>query len=74
MSQLVKQLRLESQIKEEKYKHLLELQIKKEKYRADSLHSYTSTMSHEFRTPLGTSLMFLEDLMKTEGLPSSVLE
>ena len=31
-----------------------------EKNRVDSLESYTSTISHEFRTPIGTSLMFLE--------------
>ena len=47
MTQQVKQLRLESQILQEKN-------------RTQQLESYTSTISHEFRTPLGTSLMFLE--------------
>ena len=49
----------------------LEGQIEKNK--SEYLKSYTSTMSHEFRTPLGTSLMFLEDLMKDEELKPSVL-
>ena len=61
MTQLVKKLRLEAKILEEKN-------------RADLLQNYTSTISHEFRTPLGTSLMFLESLVKTEGLPHSVLD
>jgi signal transduction histidine kinase len=55
-------------------RQLREGKIQEEKNRADSLQSYTSTMSHEFRTPLGTSLMFLENLMNTEGLPQSVLD
>ena len=58
MTQLVKKMRLEGQI---------------EKNKSEYLKSYTSTMSHEFRTPLGTSLMFLEDLMKDEELKPSVL-
>ena len=28
-----------------------------------SLESYTSTISHEFRTPLSTSLMFIENML-----------
>jgi len=60
MTQFVTQLRLEGQILEEKN-------------RAESLQSFTSTISHEFRAPLGTSLMFLETLVKREGLPSSVV-
>ena len=28
------------------------------------MQSFTSTISHEFRTPLGTSLMFLDTLQK----------
>ena len=32
------------------------------------MESYTSTVSHEFRTPIGTSLMFLENLLKSEDL------
>jgi signal transduction histidine kinase len=31
-------------------------------------------MSHEFRTPLGTSLIFLENLMGIEGLSPNILE
>ena len=50
MTTHVEQFRLESQILEEKNLNA-------------TLESYTSTMSHEFRTPLGTSLTFLEDLM-----------
>ena len=41
----------------------LESQILEEKNRNESLESYTSTISHEFRTPIGTSLMFLESLL-----------
>ena len=33
--------------------------IIEERNRADTLESYTSTISHEFRTPLSTSVMFL---------------
>ena len=29
------------------------------------MESYTSTISHEFRTPLSTALMFLESLLDT---------
>ena len=32
------------------------------------MQSYTSTISHEFRTPLGTSLMFLEQLLQGKKL------
>lgn len=35
-----------------------------EQNRIESLHSYTSTISHEFRTPLGNCLMFLEGLLE----------
>ena len=31
-------------------------------------------MSHEFRAPLGTSLMFLESVVKTGGLPDSAVD
>ena len=51
MTQHVKQLRLESLVLQEKNK-------------TQQLENYTSTISHEFRTPLGTSLMFLENLMQ----------
>lgn len=50
MTQHVKQIRLESQIVEEKNRN-------------QSLQSFTSTISHEFRTPLSTSLMFLEQIL-----------
>ena len=41
----------------------LESQFLKEKNRSESLETYTSTISHEFRTPLSTSLMLLESIM-----------
>ena len=44
-----------------------------EKTKSDYLKSYTSTMSHEVRTPIGTSLMFLEELIQNEELKPSVL-
>ena len=59
MTTHVEQFRLESQILEEKNLNA-------------TLESYTSTMSHEFRTPLGTSLTFLEDLMKKDLDPSTL--
>ena len=40
----------------------LENQILEKKNQIEALESYTSTISHEFRTPIGTSLMFLESL------------
>ena len=46
----------------------LESQIQEEKNLNESLESYTSTISHEFRTPIGTSLMFLESLLLTGDL------
>ena len=51
MTQQVEQIRLESKILEEQN-------------RRESMESYTSTISHEFRTPIATALMFLEMLMK----------
>ena len=53
MTQYVNQIHLESQILEEKNRN-------------ETLESFTSTISHDFRTPLGTSLMFLEQLMSQE--------
>ena len=50
MTQHVNELRLEAKILEEKNRN-------------QSLESYTSTISHEFRTPLSTCLMFLENLL-----------
>lgn len=32
------------------------------KNRAETTESYVSTMSHEFRTPVSTALMFLENI------------
>ena len=61
VTQLVKKLRLEGKILEEKN-------------RVNSLQSYTSTMSHEFRTPRGNSLMFLENILQTEGLSPSAID
>ena len=59
MTQHVNQVRLESQILEEKNRNV-------------SLQSYTSTISHEFRTPLSTSLMFLANLLET-NLPQGTI-
>ena len=44
------------------------MQILQEKNKNESLESYTSTVSHEFRTPIGTSLMFLDKLQKSDDL------
>ena len=60
MTQQVQQIRLESQILEEQN-------------RRESLESYTSTISHEFRTPIATSLMFLEILQKEKTLDPHAL-
>ncbi len=51
MTEHVKNMRLESQILEEKNK-------------ADSLESHTAMISHEFRTPLSTALLLLEGIVK----------
>lgn len=42
----------------------LESKVLEEKNRSNSLESYTSMISHEFRTPLATSMMFLKNLLK----------
>ena len=34
-----------------------------EKNKSDNVESYTAMMSHEFRTPLSVTLMFLENIM-----------
>ena len=52
----------------------LESKVLTEKNRNDSLESYTSTISHEFRTPLATSLMFLENLLNSYNLQPEVLK
>ena len=46
----------------------LESQVLEERNRTDSLESFTSTISHEYRTPLGTSLMFLESVLESDSL------
>ena len=51
MTKQVKMMRLESKV----------IQSKNE---AQNLESYTSMMSHEFRTPLGTALMFINMVME----------
>lgn len=43
----------------------LQTQVLEERGRAQSLENFTSTISHEFRAPLGTSLMFLENLLES---------
>lgn len=52
--------------------HIKQLRLEKEmiteKNRLETLESYTSTISHEFRTPLSTCLQFLDTLMSL-GLP-----
>ena len=48
----------------------LECQLLEEKNRNESLQSYTSTISHEFRTPIGTSLMFLEQMLQSSAANS----
>jgi len=50
----------------------LEAQILEEKNRNETLESYTSTISHEFRTPLSTSLMFLEQIMNSSTDPAQI--
>ena len=50
MTPYLKQLRLESQ-------------ILTEKNYAENLESYTATISHEFRTPISISLMFIESVL-----------
>ena len=42
----------------------LEKEILKIKNLNKSLESFTSTISHEYRTPLGISLIFLEQLIE----------
>ena len=51
----------------------LEKAILKEKIRNESLESFTSTISHEFKTPLSVSLMFLESIL-SELLSADQLE
>ena len=50
MTHHVERLQLESDVLEQKSKH-------------EALVNYQLTISHEFRTPLSSSLMFLESLM-----------
>ena len=46
----------------------------KEKNRNESLETYTSTISHEFRTPLSTSLMLLESILRSPALGESTYQ
>ena len=46
----------------------LESQSLMEQNRIETLESYTSTMSHEFRTTIGTCLMFLDGLISAKNL------
>lgn len=41
----------------------LESEILAEKNYTESLESYTATISHEFRTPISISLMFIESVL-----------
>lgn len=53
VTQHVNQIRLESQILEEKNRN-------------ESLESLTQTISHDYRAPLGTSLMLIEQLLNQQ--------
>ena len=44
----------------------LELEVIKQKNETQNLESYTGMMSHEFRTPLGTCLMFIDLLLQMQ--------
>ena len=55
MTQQVQQLRLESKLLEQTNRN-------------ESLQSYTSTISHEFRTPIGTALMLLEQMLQSSQI------
>ena len=50
MTHHIESLKLESEVLEQKNRH-------------DSIVNYQMTISHEFRTPLASSLMFLESLL-----------
>ena len=41
----------------------LESKVIQQRNKAQNLESYTSMMSHEFRTPIGTSIMFIEMIL-----------
>ena len=57
--------------------HVKQLRLEKdvvtEQNRVESLESYTSTISHEFRTPLATCLTFL-DILVAMDLPPRVIQ
>ena len=42
---------------------MLQSSIIEQKNITENIESYTSTISHEFRTPLGTCLMIFESLL-----------
>ena len=56
--------------------HVKQLRLEKdvvtEQNRVESLESYTSTISHEFRTPLATCLTFLDILIKMDLPPQCI--
>lgn len=50
----------------------LEKEVVTEQNRVETLESYTSTISHEFRTPLATCLTFLDSLMQMDLPPRCI--
>ena len=44
---------------------MLKLKIVEAQNLSENMESYTATVSHEFKTPLSTSLMFIENLLTT---------
>lgn len=42
----------------------LEREVQKKQAEARNLESYTSMMSHEFRTPLATAIMFIKMILE----------
>lgn len=54
----------------------LQSRVIEEKNRSETMQSSTSTVSHEFRTPLATSIMFLENILQvtTDKHQRSTLE
>ena len=44
---------------------MLKLKIVEAQNLSENMESYTATISHEFKTPLSTSLMFIENLLTT---------
>ena len=44
------------------------MEAREQKNNNDNLQNYTSTISHEFRTPLGTSKQFLQSVLDRGNL------